>query len=226
MATHPYLQEEMLNKSFNRFTTRSNTFAVFMTIAFFEVESRDPPNDPQGRPVLGQEFFVDNPKDSRFKFFAVLDRSNMTIALNPANPKPEPGGQPIFFRAEGGAPWTTTPTNPATIEVPVPGFGTPTPTDPLVTTEVTGDYDGTQWVIRVGQQIYAGAPGHQEPVTVSAIRRPSPNDPWRLQILCNRPHPGGFAVCTQLLGTPGPQEGIDIDAPELSGIVRYFARLE
>jgi hypothetical protein len=67
---HPYVQHEMLRKIYTNMTTRSNTFAVFITTGFFDVRSQQP-----GRPpLLGGEV---NP-ELRHRFFAVVDRTNLS----------------------------------------------------------------------------------------------------------------------------------------------------
>ncbi len=91
---HPFNTEELLKKIMANVTTRSNVFAVYITTGFFEVRRPPAPGDPEGDtffPVkLGREV---NP-NLRHKFFAIVDRTNLTLDLN--NPRRQ-GRRPIFF---------------------------------------------------------------------------------------------------------------------------------
>ncbi|HEY2784726.1 MAG TPA: hypothetical protein VGJ05_07085, partial [Fimbriiglobus sp.] len=71
---HPYMQQELLRKIENNITTTSNTFAVYITVGFFEV-TNSPPYDTTNRPALGKELFKDMPGDLRQKYYAVIDRT-------------------------------------------------------------------------------------------------------------------------------------------------------
>jgi hypothetical protein len=94
--TLPYQQKDLLRKIFNSVTTRSNVFAVWLTVGYFEVAKDSNGNyvgdQPQpivrggvtvgtvNRPVLlGQELGKSENRAIRHRMFAIIDRTNLQL---------------------------------------------------------------------------------------------------------------------------------------------------
>jgi hypothetical protein len=151
---HDYQKQELLRKIFNSTTTRSNVFAVWLTVGYFEV-ARGPNTGAyvgdQSRPVkLGPEVGKSENRAIRHRMFAIIDRTNMQVW--PTN-------------NHGGTP--TTMTRAAVPEMPIVGASN---TGPIVITSPNHNLPSTY----TGNVIVKGVRGNPAangawPVTVTDL---------------------------------------------------------
>jgi hypothetical protein len=98
---HPYLRDQLLIKILSRLTTRSNVFAVWITVGFFEVK------DERTRPVkLGREIDRAEARHVRHRMFAVVDRTGLRLFRTASQTTVAAPGPAVVVPAamSGGAP--------------------------------------------------------------------------------------------------------------------------
>jgi hypothetical protein len=208
-AVHPYLQTQLLTKLFNNVTTRSNVFAVFLTVGFFQVTN---PNSTP--PQLGPELGASEGKQIRHRMFAIVDRTNLTT----------------FTTNSATAISGVTPINPTgtqTIQLPVlppPLTITGTGTGATAQLFVPNPNTGVPGLIQAGTQLVID-PGNvnEETVTVSAVTPPAGTTPATITANFTLPHAAGATIVQR--GNPGPW--LTPYDPRLdSNVVLYFSIID
>ncbi len=129
-AAHPYHNLELLNKIYKNVTTRSNVFAVWVTVGYFEVTNEN------ARPVqLGAEIGRAEGRHIRHRFFALIDRTKMEAFRGTVNVAAD---QSVSIQGTN----TTPPLNGSPWLPPVPSEGTLITFNPDLSTAVTAVMQG------------------------------------------------------------------------------------
>ena len=194
---HPYLQFELLSRLLGNVTPRSNVFAVFLTVGYFEVFDESDPTRP---PLLGAEIGRSENRNVRHRMFAVVDRTCLTVS--PTNPR-EAGARPFFLNTESA--------------VDAPGQQT------LTLPRVTGNYDDRPYSIERNARLAIDTGPNQEVIEVQNVSLAAET----LTAAFTKRHDQGVALsnagASTLLGNPGPQPLFDPRGDRYLGIVRYFS---
>jgi hypothetical protein len=212
-ATHPYLQTQILTKLFNNVTTRSNTFAIFLTVGFFQVT-----NNATTPPTLGAEIGRSEGRQVRHRMFAIVDRTNLSV-LTTSSQTAVTGPLPNSTSA-AGTPYS--PTGQATVQLN------------LTTMNGVDSRTGVAWSIQPGMQLVAD-PGtvNEETVTVQAVNTPPGTAPNTANIPVpnitasfTKAHATGFALIQR--GNPGPwnQFNVPYDPRKDPFVVLHFSIID
>lgn len=219
-APHPYQQAEALRKILNNTTTVSHTFAVWITVGYFEVEAETtPPGWPAGLApavTLGKEYYINAPGDTRKKFFALVDRSNIGYKPEELLAPPAAGtpytqiDYPFFTTIEGTA------AIPASPDAMPPG----PVTIPISTSGGAVVYsDGVPVTLAAGMQVVIGVGANQEVVTVSA-----PSATGFTATTTKRHYPGEV-VSNIVPGNPGVPTDFDPTIAKYKAVVPLWVKL-
>ena len=240
---HEYLKSEAARKMFNNTTTVSNTYAVWVTVGFFKVDTSATGMVTEGagvtRQKLMEEVFLNVPGDLRQQYFAVVDRNNLT--LDPADTTFKTQGPRPFFTelqdtANAAATSIVVFANNATFSGATPtsltlfADGQPVtidPTQPNSPTNATTLYIGTGPI----QGNPLGWATNRDKVTVTAITAfDKTTGRATLSVTPATPplnyHPAGSLVTNAVPGNPGPQPGFDYTSPTYQPVVPYVTRLK
>jgi hypothetical protein len=202
---HPFLSNEMLFKIGGNITTKSNVFAVWLTVGFFEVV-----DDPStGRTnILGEEIGQSQGGVTRYRFFSIVDRTQLAIAP----------------RLTGLVGPVNVASPPASVTLNV-----------IPKVKASDQFNGLNGYImyasnpnQVGWNIQAGTiivvnrgQPDEETVLVEAVGGTAAAP--TLTATFTRDHPGLIDVTIH--GNPGPQPNWDPYAPGENFVVPYFEQL-
>ena len=214
MDLPPTVRQELLSKIIGNTTSRSNCFAVWLTVGFFEVVS-DQGNPTTAAPkyILGKEM---QPRTRR-RMFSLVDRTMLEA-----------------WRVQLVA---GSPTVPATNVDPMSGQLT----SPVSLQLSQLSYNGPSGPINLAAgPVFQSSTGKSYPIAPGSVLTFDPNTMYEetvevvdlgmgtLGVVVHRPHGVNGPVTISSRGNPGPipRENIDLDNLKNFGLIPYFQVLE
>jgi hypothetical protein len=200
---NPYLQNQLLNKVYNNVTTRSNCFAIWLTVGFFIVQNYNPNTSPP-TVQLGLEWGVPTGQPPiRHHMFGIVDRTAMTyLQLNQA---------PVASVGTGGI--GTSGTNKVNIGAWPPGPG-------------TGTIPGLQpgMILTIDTPAPPAAPGANiETVVVQNVDTTNTPPQW-FTATFNKTHAAGAQIYAPSPGSPGPLP--TFGAKDNAAVVQHYVIID
>jgi hypothetical protein len=204
---HPYIQNELMTKIFNNVTTRSNVFAVWLTVGFFNVVQD---TDAMGNPVLPVKLGAEMGAQYRKRMFAIIDRTNLNILAMTS--QTEYLNSTTYVGPSTSLPALTT--------ITLSGLSGPAA-------------NGMTWSIQPGMTLVvdtgsnrsylsAGQAANQETVIVQSVNTATN----QITAIFTRPHgaPGNAAKYNIMIpGNPGPQPNIGCVGSLYQPVIPYVA---
>jgi hypothetical protein len=193
---HPYFQNELMTKIYNNVTTRSNVFAVWLTVGFFNVVQD---TDAMGNPVRPVKLGSEMGAQYRHRYFAIIDRTNLNIASpaqylttasTPVLPAPPMGSGPSFpvtvtvtpqamsGTTTNGMSWSIQPGTKLMVDTASVGFSSPTPNPETV---IVKSVTQTTFTATFMRQHGNGPPRPMTPWSITIPGNPGPQPtftPW------------------------------------------------
>jgi hypothetical protein len=211
---HPYQQYELMTKIHNHLTTRSNVFAVWLTVGFFQV------TDDTTVPVkLGEEIGAAQNRQVRYRMFSIVDRTRLHLDL-------------VLRRSANNASGAVTQTDtPVEVQIAVPNPIQPPDTGPLSGVTPGGvPWDltdpGNPQHVRPGTILVVDEGPNEETVIVEPPNpaRPFPPGTYGLTATFRKLHGPNFRIT--IPGNPGPQLTFSVRTPAAREVVPFFTMLD
>jgi hypothetical protein len=243
----PYFRNELFSKMLGNVTIRSNVFAAWATIGYFEVENEGPYNGTN-KAKLGRELGTDDGTAVRSKFFFVIDRSLMGIAkkIQGTNTVPDLDPSGKLYQGDMKDCWSFAYSpadadsndlaklarpNGATeiiINVPAKEFRS-------ASNELIANYDGHDVLLNTTDVYLFGVGSNTEKVKISNID--GANVAQGYAAITVKPDTGtnftishgpGTILHSQKFqfGNPGPQKHFNFNDTRFGGVVRYVEQLK